>query len=227
MSLYQVTEGKMKHNLGKDAYEIGQHIVEYMIQIDQTSCNSEKCTRAYVPWYFTEQWQPMMMQPDSNEPNYVSPGHQFEYAFYLSYAVELGIGEENWLDKAEMLLEHGLHYTFDPITGTVSYDKFLLGNDPYLDGQKISWWPQAEAARALAHFSIVRNRYDLWDEFESSINLIQTKLMDPIYGGWFISLSPITLAPIDPEGSFKAQPWKVYYHATMLQVELVRLSKMS
>ena len=73
----------------------------------------------------------------------------------------------------------------------------------------------------------MRDRYDLWDEFESSFNLIQTKLTDPIYGGWFASLSPTSLDPIDPDESFKAHPWKVYYHATMLQAELMRLSRLT
>ncbi|MFK8186427.1 MAG: AGE family epimerase/isomerase [Phormidesmis sp.] len=227
IALYEVTEGEVKKTLLKDARDLGDHILNRMIQTDETSCHGGACTRAYVPWYFTSAWQPMATQPNSQEPNYVSPGHQFEYAFFLSRAVELGIGDESWLATAERLIEHGLHYTFNEEQGSVHYDKFLLGEEPYLDGEYVTWWPQAEAARALAHFAIVRDRPDLWDEFESSFNLIQTKLTDPIYGGWFTSLSPITLAPIEPDESFKAQPWKVYYHATMLQMELIRLSQLS
>ena len=227
MALYDVTEGQEQASLFQDARDLGQHIVEQMIQMDETSFNGKRYTRAYVPWYFTPEWEPMTTQPDSTEPNFVSPGHQFEYALFLSRAVERGIGDENWLEKAEMLIEHGLHYTFDESRGVVTHEEFRISDDPYGAGESISWWPQAEAARALAHFAIVRNREDWWEEFESTFNMIQMDLTDPVYGGWFSALSPTTLEPIKPNQSLKFQPWKVYYHATMLQAELVRLSALS
>ncbi|MEM9009199.1 MAG: AGE family epimerase/isomerase [Cyanobacteria bacterium P01_F01_bin.86] len=226
IALADVTESELHAQLMQDAQEIGQHIVTRMVQIDENSWDGKQYTRAYIPWFFTADWQPAITQPDSPLRNYASPGHQFEFALFLSRAVEQGIGDVSWLTAAEQLLSHGLYYTYDHVHGTVNYDRFFLSGDPYASDEVVTWWPQAEAARALAHFAIVRDRPDLWDEFELTFSTIQTNLTDPLYGGWFSALSPDTLAPVDPEG-VKGQPWKVYYHATMLQAELVRLSQLS
>lgn len=235
MALYDVTEGTTREGLRQDAYDLGQHIISRMVQVEETALVGGKYTRAYIPWFYTPAWEPMTYQPNqansgSSEAdlpisNYTSSGHQFEMALFLSRAVERGIGEQSWLTTADQLLNHGLHYSYDPTHGTVNYSRLRLHGDIYADGQTVVWWPQAEAARALAHFAIVRDRADLWDEFELTFNMIQTQLTDSVYGGWFQALSPDTLMPIDPD-KLKGQPWKVYYHATMLQAELVRLSQL-
>lgn len=225
MALMDVTEGAQQASLRQDAQAIGEHIIGQMMQPDTTSWDGEQYVRAYVAWFYTVAWKPTVTQPGSFLFNYVSPGHQFEIALFLSRAVERGLGDSSWLEAAEKVLAHGLHYGYDTIRGTVNYDQLRLAGDPYASESVVTWWPQAEAARALAHFAVVRDRDDLWDEFELTFAMIQNHLTDPIYGGWFTSLSPDTLAPINPEGP-KGNPWKAYYHATMLQAELVRLSQL-
>lgn len=223
IALVEVVEDNA--SLRQDAQDIGQHIVSKMVLPDPNSWDGQQYERAYSPWFYTATWDSMRIQPGSLTFNYVSPGHQFELALFLSRAVEQGIGDRSWLITAEKLLGHGLFYGYDTMQGTVNYDQFLLAGDPYGSGTVVTWWPQAETARALAHFAVVRDRTDLWDEFELTLATIQTHLTDPVHGGWFATLSPETLAPIEPEG-FKGQPWKVYYHGTMLNAELIRLSQL-
>lgn len=134
MALADVTEGLPQEELRQDAYDIGQHIVDHMVQPDEMSWTGSEYTRA-------------------------------------------------------------LHYSYDAMQGTVNYSRLLPAGDLHANGQDVKWWPQAEAARAVAHFAIVRDRVDLWDEFELTFHTIQTHWIDPIYGGWFHALSPDTLLP--------------------------------
>ena len=85
----------------------------------------------------------------------------------------------------------------------------------------MTWWPQAELARALSHYAVVNGRTDLWDEYDLVADLIEQELIDQVYGGWFAKLDADTLDQSgDPD---KGHIWKVNYHAAMLYSELARL----
>lgn len=212
LALVDVTDGATRAAYMAEARAVGDHIVQRMVRLDPASS-----TRAYIPWRYHAGW--------TEDPSGgTSPGHQMEYAYLLSRAVERGIGDASWLTAAEKLINHTLHYAWDATRGIVR-DDWLATPGFTSDGYEATWWPNAEAARAFAHFATVRGRSDLLDEMLASLNVIATKFVDPIYGGWFASLNPWTLAPSDPSmTALKGHPWKAGYHESMLYVELTRLA---
>ena len=235
--------------------DTGNHIVTRMIHQMQGTGNEDK---AFIPWYYDETWTPDMREPDPSDIwgghwRYASPGHQFEYAFLLSRAVEYGAVDaatsQQWLDKSEKLINYALEYAFgdvgdstaDPLDEYrgVLYERVDFGAVfdqgvpviPEDNGTQLiptlSWWPQAEAARALAHWAQVRGKTEWWDEFNAVYRLIEDKLVDQTYGGWYFSLDPNTCQPVNLWGvtdTDKASEWKVNYHAVMLYAELARLA---
>jgi hypothetical protein len=82
------------------------------------------------------------------------------------------------------------------------------------------WWQSSEAARALVHFASARGRAELWDEFDAAMSFIRSHFVDSVYGGWYTTLDPVTLAPTNAN---KGTVWTVGYHEAMLYAEMVRL----
>ena len=236
--------------------DTGNHIATHMIQPMQGPGNENK---AFIPWYYDDTWTPLMGEPDPRDWwgghwRYASPGHQFEYAFLLSRAVEFGAVEpaigQVWLDKSEKLINYAMEYAFDEVGDAtadplnkymaVKYDRLDFGTafdqgvpvihenyagDPLLP--TLTWWPQAEAARALGHWAQVRGKTEWWDEFDAVYSLIEDHLVDDTYGGWYFGLHPDTLDPVnewDQADTDKASEWKVNYHAVMMYSELARLT---
>lgn len=212
LALYDVTTGPTRATIAADANAIGNHIVSRMIKPDPSSPS-----RAYIPWRFNPDWS-------EDSAFGTSPGHQVEYAYLLSRGVERGLGDPSWLTAADKLIAHTLHYAWDPARGIVK-DDWLSTPAFTSDGSECTWWPNAEAARAFSHFATIRGRTDLLDEQLASLSTIQSKFVDPLYGGWFASLNPTTLAPTSLSmDELKGHPWKAGYHETMLYSELSRLS---
>src|SRR5690606_24620310 len=90
------------------------------------------------------------------------------------------------------------------------------------DNQYFLWWPNAETARALLHYIIVRDRIDYIDAFLLVQDLIHTKQTDTEYGGWFAALD--VLNNLEPQSTYKGDSWKVNYHFTMFYAEVLRLN---
>jgi mannose/cellobiose epimerase-like protein (N-acyl-D-glucosamine 2-epimerase family) len=199
----------------------GGHIVNVMAQ---TASDGSK----YIPWNYESDWTPVDEEWTSGwaPPSRVSTGHQFEFAWLLSRAVERGLGDEAWIETGEGLMDFAFATeAYDPITGAIVYDAIEYdGTVDYGDmdnKHQVTWWPQAELARALAHYAVVNGRTDLWDEYDLVADLIEQELTDAEYGGWFAKLDPATLA--QSGDTDKGHIWKVNYHATMLYSELARL----
>lgn len=219
LALSDVTVGATRDQIVADARSIGEHIVRRMVRDEPASWDpvAQRHTRAYIPWYYNDDWS---TASDSG----TSPGHQFEYAYLLSRGVERGIGDASWLDAAEKLMTHTLRYGWDAARGTVNQDSLSI---PGFNGgsPEVIWWPNAEAARMFAHFVVVRGRDDLADELALSLDVAMDRFVDPVYGGWFASLNPTTLAPSNTSLSeLKTHPWKAGYHVSMLYAEMIRLS---
>jgi mannose/cellobiose epimerase-like protein (N-acyl-D-glucosamine 2-epimerase family) len=245
-----------KAELRQKLEDTGNHITTHMIQPMQGAGNEDK---AFIPWYYNDTWTPLMGEPDPQDWwgghwRYASPGHQFEYAFLLSRAVEFGAVDEatgqDWLDKSEKLINYALEYAFDEVGDAtayplneymaVKYDRLDFGTGldqgvpvihenyagtPLLPN--LTWWPQAEAARALGHWAQVRGKTEWWDEFNAVYSLIGDHLVDDTYGGWYYGLHPDTLEPVNEwnqTDTDKASEWKVNYHAAMMFSELARLA---
>jgi mannose/cellobiose epimerase-like protein (N-acyl-D-glucosamine 2-epimerase family) len=179
-------------------------------------------TIGYLPWYYDAQWNP---SADANQ-KYMTPGHNLEVAFLLSRAVERGFNS-TWLNVADKLIAFALKYGFDntpgsPTYGAVRYEKLNFDGTPFnTTADNLVWWQTSEAARTLLHFANVRGRADLSDKYEASIAFIRGHFVDSIYGGWFTSLNPTTLAPTTTN---KGTVWTGGYHETMLYAEMIRLA---
>jgi mannose/cellobiose epimerase-like protein (N-acyl-D-glucosamine 2-epimerase family) len=182
-------------------------------------------TMGYLPWYYDAQWNA------SNDPTqqYMTPGHNFEVAFLLSRAVERGFNS-SWLSVANKLIAFALKYGVDSVTtsptyGAVRYEKLKFNGTPFNSTpDNLVWWQTSEAVRTLLHFAVVRGRTDFADGYRAAMTFIRDHFIDPVYGGWFTSLSPTTLAPTTTN---KGTVWTGGYHESMLYAEMLRLAKPS
>lgn len=142
-------------------------------------------------------------------------GHVFEWAYLLSNAVDLGLPPP-LLEHARTLLDYGMRVGYDRAQGGVfskanEYDT-ILGTDK-------RWWDQCEAARALMHFAFLRNAGEFTMPFVKSTDCIKQRFIDPVYGGWYQTVTQDGTVTADAKGN----EWKVDYHATGLCMEAVRL----
>jgi mannose/cellobiose epimerase-like protein (N-acyl-D-glucosamine 2-epimerase family) len=180
-------------------------------------------TMGYLPWYYDAAWNPS----STATQQYVTPGHNLEVAYLLSRAVERGFNPA-WLPVANKLIAFALKYGFDntpgsPTYGVVRYEKLKFDGTPFnATPDKLVWWQTSEAARTLLHFALVRGRADLSDEYDAAIAFIRNRFVDSVYGGWFTSLDPVTLAPTTTN---KGTVWTGGYHEAMLYAEMLRLAK--
>ncbi|MEJ1420273.1 MAG: AGE family epimerase/isomerase [Candidatus Sedimenticola sp. (ex Thyasira tokunagai)] len=258
---HQLPDGHARKAEFRDkAVDAGNHIMASMFQQMQGVGNEDK---GFIPWHNDAQWDPVLTDPDptkwwGNEWRFSSPGHNFEYAFLFSRAVERGLVTgaiaDEWLAKSEKLMNYALEFSFGDV-GNISadpdskymgvlYDRldFGMGFDEGaviiqedssgnpLPIQTLNWWPQAEAARSLAHWAEIRGKDEWWDEFDGVFALILDKLIDQAVGGWYYNLDPDSLFPLNKRGiadTDKGSPWKANYHATMMYTELSELAEMS
>ncbi len=142
----------------------------------------------------------------------IDVGHQFEWSFLLSSAVERGLPEE-FLAQAERLLDNGLRLGFDAEEGGVFSPASPEGK---LVRAKKGWWEQCEAARAMMHFLVLRGRGGLREPFTRTVEFFKRHFVDEEYGGWY-SAPPASLG--------KGSVWKLDYHVVGMCMEAMRLEK--
>lgn len=142
-------------------------------------------------------------------------GHACEWAFLLSRATEMGLGEE-WLPMAEALLAHGLEVGEAPDGGLYSNEApegGLLRPDK-------GWWQQCEMLRALVHFAAWRGRDDLWPKLQRHLDFVRSEFLDPDYGGWYFTPA---VGGLPPKNSAKGSVWKMDYHVVGMCEEALRV----
>jgi mannobiose 2-epimerase len=159
-----------------------------------------------LPELYTEDWSPL----PTAEGGRVDIGHQFEWAYLLSAAVERDFPQAH-LSDAFALLDYGLRVGYDAGEGGIFADASLAGE--VIRPQK-GWWQQCEAARAMMHFAALRGRDDLWEPLERTVAFIRREFVDPEYGGWYAGRS-----------REKGNPWKVDYHVVGMRQEAMRLNR--
>jgi mannobiose 2-epimerase len=171
---------------------------------------------AEAPYSYARQW---------SGARHASPGHGVELAYLLSRAVERGFPEK-WLDAARAHLDFVMAHSLEKSVNAMRYD-ISEWDGSRLEGYTLDglfeWWPQAETARALMHFSIVRDP-SLKVEFKKAESFIRGFLIDPKYGGWYKTVKEWrgSFQPIPgPKGSI----WKTGYHAAMFYAEALRLCR--
>ncbi|MCD6351300.1 MAG: AGE family epimerase/isomerase [Armatimonadetes bacterium] len=158
-----------------------------------------------LPEFFTADWGPLSAEHGGR----INVGHQFEWAFLLSSAVERGLPQD-YLAAAEGLLEAGLRMGFDAETGGVCTWATPAGEP--IEGPW-GWWEQCEATRAMMHFVVLHGREDLVEPLAKNRAFFEQEFVDSEYGGWAVG-----------EDRHKGDPWKVDYHVVGMCVEALRLS---
>lgn len=168
-----------------------------------------------LPELFDASWKPAPPE----KPGYLELGHQFEWAFLLSHAVEKGFPKE-YLAIGERLLDYGMKMAYDREEG--GFFSRLDSQGAVIRGQK-SWWEQCEALRALMHYAVLRGRSDLWPAFDKSFEFVKMRFIDPEYGGWYAYCNPRSATQRTNKGS----AWQVGYHVCGLYREALRLGAVS
>jgi cellobiose epimerase len=182
--------------------------------------------RGYVAYNYDSRWEPSQ-QPYTRQTQWsgalqASTGHNMELAYLLSRAVERGFTRK-WLDVGYKLINFCLKYAIDPHTGGMLYDitdyhgKPLQGNP---DNSLYIYWPQAETARALLHYTIVRGA-NFGTQFKKAETFFNLYMTDQRYGGLWRSVDATTLKPGDLT---KGDIWKTNYHFNMYFTEVLRLA---
>ena len=168
----------------------------------------------YIPEYYDDTWKPLPV----DKGGYVDLGHQFEWAFLLSSAVERGMGGdqgEKYTRDAEGLLRFGLSYGLDKARGATATRARYDGK---VSDARRGYWQQAEALRALAHFAKVRGRGDLWEGYEKTLRMIEEDFVDRDNGGWR------GYHPVDCRENCGNEPQPDPYHMVSMYGELMRLA---
>jgi mannose/cellobiose epimerase-like protein (N-acyl-D-glucosamine 2-epimerase family) len=170
----------------------------------------------YLPEGYDADWKPLAI----DRRGYVDVGHQFEWAYLLSRAVDAGL-DRGYLDIGNRLIDYGMKSGYDRANGGI----FPRGNyqGGLLDGQGKGWWEQCELLRALMHYAALRGREDLWPAFDQSLAFVKRYFIDPDYGGWYGGYDPANFPPAGRRAD-KASTWKVGYHDTGMYLEALRLS---
>jgi mannose/cellobiose epimerase-like protein (N-acyl-D-glucosamine 2-epimerase family) len=164
-----------------------------------------------LPEVYDESWQEL----SGDSGGHVVIGHQFEWAYLLSAAVERGL-PRSYLAYALDLLEYGLRVGYDCKEGGVWS---TASPDGQITSREKGWWEQCEAARALIHFVLRRGRPGLQMPLHGTIDYVNGHLIDDEYGGWYAGEK--ALASGDRS---KGSHWKVDYHVVGMCVEAIRLA---
>jgi mannose/cellobiose epimerase-like protein (N-acyl-D-glucosamine 2-epimerase family) len=111
---------------------------------------------------------------------YVEIGHQVEWAYLLSHAVEKGLNKR-YLGVAERLLNFAIKHGVDASTGGLIARTGYTG---IVHNDSKWWWAQAELMRAAAHFAVRRGRGDLWPVYQAAHDFVLMHHVDQEFGGW-------------------------------------------
>lgn len=223
LSLHDVTEGDQRAEIDSLIQKCGHFLVSTLYH------NQDGFTdRGYVAYNYDENWQPSLL-PYSRDTQWsgarqATTGHNIELAYLLSRAVERGF-DPAWLDTAYKLIKFCQEYALDPATGGMlyeitDYDGRPLEGNP--DNTLYIYWAQAETARALLHFSVVRQVDAYAEPFKKVEAFFHGKLTDAQYGGLYHALD--ASHDLQPVGVEKADIWKTNYHYSMFFAEVLRLA---
>lgn len=222
LALHDVTEGDQRDAIDGMIVRCGDFLVNDLYH-DQEGFTD----RGYVAYNYDENWQPSQI-PYTRDLQWsgalhATTGHNIELAYLLSRAVERGFDPE-WLATADKLLKFCTEYALHPEYGGMIYEITDYNGQPLLgnpDNNLFIWWAQAETARALLHFLVVRGVEDYGPRFKLVENLFNTELTDQEYGGLYQAL--VLRRRLRPDGLDKANIWKVNYHYSMFFSEVLRL----
>lgn len=228
LALLDVTRGEQRARVRETLERLGEFMTETLVHPGATP------DEAFVSYWYGDDWNlhPTAYSPDNywNPARFATSGHGIEFAWLLSRAVERGF-DPGWLDTGRKLLEFSRRRSINPNIGAFVYDRLdtsggAIAGEVAASG--LIWWTHAEAARAALHWSELRGA-DQWNLFSRIESFVDQRFVDPVYGGWFETLS--LQNPSLAAASLATQPalvdkghiWKVSYHETMFFAEVLRL----
>lgn len=186
-----------------EALTLGKFVLNRLVRWDGQPC---------LPEFFGLDWRPL----PEEQGGYVCLGHQFEWAWLLSHAVEKGLPSW-WIAPATDLLQFGLRVALDDDGGV------MASSTP--EGKVLSatkgWWEQCESNRALMHHAVLRGRADLWEPARRAAAFVRDHYVDAEYGGWYSSIASEPTA----DKPHKGGGFKVDYHVVGMCTEAIRLSE--
>jgi mannose-6-phosphate isomerase len=126
-----------------------------------------------IPEDFQSDWRsPVMI---GQQPN-IQMGHQVQWAFLISRAVELGF-PRRYAKIGQEFMDYAMIHGFDQETGGL-YQK------PGTDKEA---WQQAEFLRALLRYYSMHDRSDYADAILKTHSMIRREFIDPEHGRWIES----------------------------------------
>lgn len=220
LALHDVTRGEQRTRVTRRLGQAARFLIDKLYRDEEGFTD-----RGWVAYNYTAEWEPSQQvytrATQWSGAMHATPPHGVELAFLLSRAVERGF-DASWIVVANKLLRFANVHCIDSDTGgfvdeiSDFHGRAIDGNP---DNAVYTWWPQAEAARALLHFMVVRGE-DHRFAFDRLERFIVTHFVDPLNGGWFQQIRRSDLQPTDRS---KGTVWTVGYHETMLYSEILRL----
>jgi mannose/cellobiose epimerase-like protein (N-acyl-D-glucosamine 2-epimerase family) len=165
----------------------------------------------YLPEMYGADWKPLPRVP-------LEVGHQFEWAYLLSHAVDKGFSKR-YLEIGARLLAFGMKSGYDHEQGGIYSRANYAG---HVEKGPKSWWQQCESLRAFMHYAALRKRADLWEPFDQTLKFSKANFIDHEYGGWFNAYDPGKLrtgAELN-----KGSVWQAGYHVCGMYIEALRLA---
>jgi len=169
----------------------------------------------FLPEVYDGAWKPLPV----DQRGRIDLGHQFEWAFLLSHAVEKGF-PRTYLSIGERLLEYGMKVAYDRGQGGIFSTSDYGGSR---DDRPKMWWQQCEMLRALMHYAVLRGRADLWAPFGQSLEFVKRNFIDSEHGGWYGAYDPAQ--PREGKALNKGSLSQVGYHVCGMYAEAVRLTQ--
>lgn len=167
--------------------------------------------RGLIAEVYSDEWKALAAEAGGR----FEIGHQFEWAWLLSRAAELGVCPQH-LARAERLLDTALECGMDHRNGAI---RSVLDPGGSARPGPFVYWVECEALRALLHFAYVRSRNDLLGPAHDLYAFIRTRFLDPLYGGWFEAVDEAGVPVPGPKGHL----WKLDYHVVGLCSEAMRV----
>lgn len=152
-----------------------------------------------IPENFQGDWDtPVLI----DQKPYIERGHQVEWAFLISRAVELGF-PRRYLKVGNELMDYTMEHGYDPQSGGVREPSGAKGS-----------WQQAEFLRALMRYFSMHGKTEYLGPIRRTQELIQRDFIDRQYGGW-----------IELEKKEKGNHWKSASHEVAMYIEGIRVEK--
>ena len=149
--------------------------------------------------------------PQHGEDTRLYLGHQVEWAFLLSRAVQLGL-DDRYLDTANGLLNFSLRHGIDRESGGLQATSSMNGQE---GDKSYWWWAQAELMRATVHFAREHGRKDLYSVYEKAQLFARMHFIDLGRRNW-INESPYFA---DEQGKLRqviGYHWMAFYTEALL-----------